>query len=222
MFCKFFSKSYMRTTNNIISSRGKKIFRKFDNYGVNNDHQDEVSPNELDAELDTTVTARLRGPLTRSAIKPRLLFPTAEQIVAKQHRSMVTNDEEEAATDIDELFDEVSSPTEQDDDFLSTPKAPRYAPVSQAITTRATRSAKKAEGTRFVDPTMPNTPTPEEGGSGSVTGVKVRHGKTSPFSEWRRIKGGTHRSGKKREGEAMAKISSKAIKRQHGGRDDVA
>lgn len=100
---------------------------------------------EIDAALEEDLPSRLRGPLTRSSIKPRLLFPTPEQIKAKEMRSQATEDEEEAVTDIDEA-NSLSTPKDQMSDTVATPKAPKFAPASPPITARATRSKQMGMG----------------------------------------------------------------------------
>ena len=119
-------------------SRGKKTFRKF------NDTEEVVSgvvddDAEIDAALEADLPSRLRRPLTRSSVKPRLLFPTPEQLRARETRSQATEDEEEAATDIEEP-NHLSTPKGQMDDVVATPMAPKFAPASPPTTTRVTRS----------------------------------------------------------------------------------
>ena len=75
--------------------------------------------------------------MTRSSIKPRLLFPSSQQIRAKERKSQLSEDDEEAITDIEEH--EVSTPAEEQH-VVATPKAPKFAPASPPTTGRATRS----------------------------------------------------------------------------------
>jgi len=112
----------------------------------------------------------LRRPLTRSSIKPRLLFPSAEQI---QERSQLTEDEEEAVTDIESEDYDMSTPLAQVDVTVGTPKAPKFAPATPPTTVRATRS-KDARMTR------------SPAGPGSDDGV--RGNSLSPFDRWQRTK----------------------------------
>lgn len=108
---------------------------------------DDGSDAEIDNALAADLPARLRDPLPRSSIKPRLLFPTPEQIKEKemrsqmrsQTRSQVMEDDEEADTDIDES-NKVTTPKDQVGGDAATPNAPRFAPASPPVTTRATRS----------------------------------------------------------------------------------
>ena len=132
----------------------------------------------------------LEYPLTRSSIKPRLLFPTSQQIKAKEARSQVTEDEEEATTDIED-------PSAMDEEEkITTPKPPRFAPASPPTTARVTRSkdvlmsspARPASDDEIVPPGAPRTP---------------RGGKLSPFDGWSQSK--SIAGGKKRGGEALTK-----------------
>src|SRR3954452_9759427 len=106
-------------------SRGKKIFRKFtaeDPSGADGQDDDYLGQEDLDEEVKSK---QLDRPLTRSAIQPRLLFPTRQQLKAKEMRSQATEDEEEAVTDIEE-----QSSMDHTDDIVATPKAPRLAPAA--------------------------------------------------------------------------------------------
>lgn len=148
-----------------------------------------------DDELAQTVPANLCRPLTRSSIKPRLLFPTAEQTKAKQKRSETTEDEEEAITDIEE------PPTPMDfaNDHVSTPKPPKFAPATPPTTARATRS-KKID----MDVSLGSddeVPSPNHVDSG-------KDAKLSPFDNWPRTKRQASGS-KKREGASMSRPSKK-------------
>ncbi|RDW94523.1 hypothetical protein BP5796_00286 [Coleophoma crateriformis] len=128
------------------------------------------------------------GPTTRSQLVPRRLFTKAP--------ADVTEDEEEAATDIEELG-RPSTPVDHGDDCTSTPKAPKFAPASPPTTARATRSSKKFSSDDELSPTRAG-----RGDSGSG----------SPYGRWSRTKYASVQ-GKKRDGEPMSKAgSSKRIR----------
>jgi len=199
---------YLCFANFTTYSRGKKIFRKFAD-------EDESTPqpignedDELDAELDKTVPAHLRGPLTRSSIKPRLLFPSQKQF------SQNAEDEEEAITDIEEQSHEVSTPVEHTDSPILTPKAPKFAPASPPTTARATRASKKAD--REISPVPIPSMVDEDQGSTSARAGRARGGKVSPFDSWQRTKGGPVSQSKKREGEMLMKNGGEVSKRLRG------
>src|SRR5436853_7824107 len=99
---------------------------------------DGVISDILSAELDATVPPHLRGPLTRS--KSRLLFPTSEQLAAKEKKSLVTDDEE-AMTER-ELSNEVSPPPEETNEEVFTPVAPKFTPATPPSTAHRTRSMR--------------------------------------------------------------------------------
>lgn len=71
-------------------------------------------------------------------MKPRLLFPTPEQLKAKE-MSQAMEDDEEAVTDVDES-NRLATPKDQVARLVATPKAPRFGPVSPPTTARSTRS----------------------------------------------------------------------------------
>lgn len=144
------------------------------------------SETEIDAQLEESLPSRLRGPLTRSSIKPRLLFPTAQQVKAREMRSQATEDEEEAITDIEEP-NSLSTPKGQMDNLVTTPKAPKFAPVSPPTTSRATRSKQ-----------MDMTSSPPESG---------RDGSVSPFLGWTVAKDKVSPGNKKRGGESLRRGS---------------
>ncbi|KAL2755927.1 hypothetical protein ACRALDRAFT_2068163, partial [Sodiomyces alcalophilus JCM 7366] len=104
--------------------RGKRVFRKFD-----------VDEEDEDAEGSRTI-------LTRSSIKPRRLFQTAEK---------VTPEDEEAVTDIEdhddmqETEDEATETPVAEKSGPSTPSAPRFGPATPPDTRRRTRFGPKAE-----------------------------------------------------------------------------
>ncbi|KAM0487020.1 hypothetical protein ACHAPX_000287 [Trichoderma viride] len=166
--------------------RGKKFFRKFSEFDV------EVE----DEELDSDVEAHFSKPLTRSSIKPRLLFPT--KAPAPKTKQML--EEEEAATDVEDTKDAseaeepsapapVKTPVKAKEERARTPEAPKYAPASPPETRRTTRSTNK----------LAAAPTPAK-----------RAGKKSPFDSWLRTKESATRSGTKRAaGESLAAAPAK-------------
>ena len=170
------------------------MFRKFGEEGF----EDEDNSDD-DDELAQMVEPNLRRPLTRSSIKPRLLFPSAHQTEAKEKRSQVTEDEEEAVTDIEE-------PHGMDvDEAVATPKPARFAPIAPATppTTARTLRSKKVD----MDPldseeeSMVASPTHIDSGKGA---------RISPYDNFPRTKnqaGG--KSSKKREGSLMSGVTKK-------------
>ncbi|KAH7380893.1 hypothetical protein BKA64DRAFT_223859 [Cadophora sp. MPI-SDFR-AT-0126] len=191
--------------------RGKKVFRKFgdgDEEPRASQSLVEESESEEEIEGDQTLTSNLRRPLTRSSIKPRLLFPTAEQSRAREAPSHNTEDEE-ADTDIEEPMDSISTPFDQVHPAASTPKAPRFGPVTPPTTARATRSKK-------IDvcssPTGPTSDDESVSTSPMVRNHRTASAKVSPFDQWQRVKPvkpSPTRGGKKREGDSLTRGSIK-------------
>lgn len=150
--------------------------------------------------MDSDVEAHFSKPLTRSSIKPRLLFPT--KAPAPKTKQML--EEEEAATDVEDAKDAteaeepsapapvetpVETPVKAKEERAQTPEAPKYAPASPPETRRTTRSTNKLSA----------APTPAK-----------RAGKKSPFDSWLRTKESANRSGTKRAaGEPLAAAPAK-------------
>lgn len=139
-------------------SRGKKLFRKFMDAG--GEAAGPADEYESDVQ-DEGFTTDLRRPLTRSTIKPRLLFPNDDQVRAKAARDSHNTEDEEADTDIEDLAG-ASTPFAQIDDVPATPKAPRFGPFGQidgvaATQTTAARTAATPKALRFGPITPPTT-----------------------------------------------------------------
>lgn len=149
-------------------SRGKRFFRKF---------APEMDISETHADNETSSS------LSRSSIKPRLLFP-----VQKASQPSVDDVDEEATTDIedgreadDQELTVPQTPVKMSSKETETPQAPKFAPMSPPDTKRTTRSTNKL----FED----------------ATPIKKKE-RRSPFDTWPRTK--DHKeSGKKREAEPM-------------------
>lgn len=89
--------SHWRTAITLTNySRGKKIFRKFHDVPPSNGSEED--PHSSGDDLRHQAGPVAHRPLTRSAIKPRLLFQ--EEIQARQ-REHDHEDDEEAVTDIE-------------------------------------------------------------------------------------------------------------------------
>lgn len=127
-----------------------------------------------------------RRPLTRSSIKPRLLFP-----VKPREGADAADEDEEAVTDIEDQAGAVAkgenphTPMDLVEESPGTPVAPKFAPASPPTTSRTTRHGSKA-----VDESTPIKPN--------------RGGKRSPFDGWRRVKNnGSEGHGQKRAGDEL-------------------
>ncbi|WQF86145.1 hypothetical protein CDEST_11159 [Colletotrichum destructivum] len=168
-------KALQREDGMVYVFRGKKIFRKF--------AEPEDEDEEDDAESSSS-ESRIRRPLTRSSIKPRLLFPVAPKTSAISS----TLEEEEAVTDIedhhleeeDDEEETPETPAEYQDECPSTPQAPKFGRTvaTPPDTRRTTRSGLKSE---------------------EATPIK-RRGRQSPFDGWPRVKSRHESSAPKRAG----------------------
>ena len=128
------------------NSRGKKVYRKFPD-----------DDDDMDEET---------RPLTRSSIKPRLLFPTPQQ---QREREADNISDEEATTEVEEAQDD------QDVEVTTPLKQTVFSPATPPTTGHATRSAtKKADD---VEP------------------VPLPRKKISPFDGWARKKASTSPGG---------------------------
>ncbi|KAH8598847.1 hypothetical protein B0O99DRAFT_614321 [Bisporella sp. PMI_857] len=170
--------------------RGKKVFRKFGE-----------DSNDVPVRSETARESGLEGSpdggrVTRSAIKPRLLFPTAQQIEAKEKRRQAIEDEEEAVTDIEEH--EIATPVNEREETVTTPKAPKFAPFSPPPTARRT--------TRSKDVQIGNSPA----GPGNDCDGQSDEKKLSPFNNWPRTKRGE--SSKKRTGSPIRDGGRKKVR----------
>ncbi|KAH7021036.1 uncharacterized protein B0I36DRAFT_333647 [Microdochium trichocladiopsis] len=174
--------------------RGKKIFRKF------SDSQDgrssALAAGDDEMSLEAAADEETPRRLTRSAIKPRLLFPPRDKAPATEE------DDEEAVTDIEDngvsflnaaTMPHPETPAEAHEDNLKTPKAPRFAPASPPSTIRTTRTTSKDLANE------------------SPLKRPIKSG--SPFDSWRVSKRTSGRTSLKREGEPL-ESSLETSKRQ--------
>jgi hypothetical protein len=95
-----------------------------------------------EAELDEVLPSSLRGPVTRSTVKPRILFPNEEQKKMRAHKAEdgePKTEDDEADTDIEDLMD-LSAAKGKIDNSATTSTALELALASSPTTTRAARS----------------------------------------------------------------------------------
>ncbi|KAI0100248.1 hypothetical protein GGR51DRAFT_356871 [Nemania sp. FL0031] len=182
-----------RSDGVLVVFRGKKIFRKFSESN-DADASSQAENEDLD-DLDLDSETPKQRPMTRSSIKPRLLFPSKSK--GKQVATAATLEDEEAVTDIednvfhdaqDDEMETPATPTQAAKGKVETPNAPRFGPASPPSTGRVTRSTDKLRG-----------------------GDKAKV--PSPFDGWRRSKSRAVPQSQKREGDFLAK-SPGSTKRQ--------
>ena len=137
--------------------------------------------------------------MTRSSIKPRLLFPPEQK---NADGEVYGTDDEEALTDIEEAAsvtvpfprEDFETPQELEGDTPATPAAPRFFFLLIRRTDSSTRQGSKAK--------IEDSP------------MKSRPAKTkSPFDVWRRSRSSAAH-GQKREGDPLAQGVPTAAKRQ--------
>lgn len=116
--------------------------------------------------------------------------------MAKADEPVITNEDEEAATDIEDHVlagmeaSSQATPFELTVDAPGTPEAPRFAPASPPTTVRTTRLGSKK--------------------GADSTPMKAKSAtKRSPFDGWRRVKGGAETSGHKRPGDDLPGTAAK-------------
>lgn len=156
---------------------------------------DHANLSSEETEIEGSASPR-RRPLTRSSVKPRLLFPTEKQ---RRERELA---EEEALTEIEDAHR-----VEKKEKKPITPVKESFAaPATPPTTGHATRSATKQAaiyngGTHFG----PSAPELVIEDLPSSTERRPRK-KTSPFDVWQRTKAVSsagHGKGKKRGAEQM-------------------
>jgi hypothetical protein len=132
-------------------------------------------------------------PLTRSSIKPRLLFPSDEEI--RQREQHADDVDEEAVTDIE--MGDTSSPTVEKlkTAEAGTPVKGRYKPASPPTTTRATRSTNMTSSLSHPTPIPEEEPEPMSVGTDDSFNMQPKPGRKSPFDSWQRTKTGRKRAG---------------------------
>lgn len=133
--------------------------------------------------------------MTRSSVKPRLLFPAPEQQASRSDEEAETDIEDNISAQEDLETEKPHTPLEMVDDKMpGTPVAPKFAPASPPTTMRTTR-----HGTKSAHETTPMK---------SLRSSKPR----SPFDGWRRVKGGSedgHGLSLKRSGDSLSADDAK-------------
>jgi hypothetical protein len=200
-----------------LSSRGKKVFRKFDEPSME-DNNNPGSP-----------------PRTRSSIKPRLLFPTKEQAQARETRNqekiadedhVIGENEvdEEAVTDIDEKRITKSQEILETEDSEMTDVFDVETEIETEVETEPATPGRKPKVDSFNSPPASGTrsvtrsgarkakPSPPIDGGPPIESqsVHMTRSKGTAFDSWKRTKGGLGSGrARKREGDAVGESISK-------------
>lgn len=116
--------------------------------------------------------------------------------MAKTDESKTPEDDEEAATDIEDHVlagmekDQLTTPADLVEEAPGTPEAPRFAPVSPPTTARTTRFSNKK-------------------GADSTPMKAKQPGKRSLFDAWPRTKGASQSTSLKRPGDELSAAAPK-------------
>lgn len=220
------------------SSRGKKIFRRFDGDEPDEAHSPTADPTGTPTNLTTTQDDQQRSPtrrrFTRSSIQPRLLWPADEQ----HHQEHLQHEAEEAPTDIEEEEQHhLNNTTAHTVPDLRDDHAIGHRPVADNVNADNPKTAyPTAEGAQqtsaVVSPANERTidtlneadvvrsvfdAAPEAGASASFPGSRAvllrGNDRCSPFDKWRRSKAGASQPR-----DASAAAAKRAPKRES---DDV-
>lgn len=201
-------------------SRGKKIFRRFSDPEEERASSAGTDTSDVPGQrtLKRQAGAAAQRPLTRSSIKPRLLFRSSDQLLEREPGP--DDVDEEAVTDI-EMDNASSSPVKaqtgkaaHNNNDQQTPARVHFKPTTPPpSTTRATRSAgKKASPLLQLTPVYEDEPEPMSVGTDETFPAQAKgKGKGhSPFDAWQRTKAGRKRAGEPAEGASVGKRTRSA------------
>ncbi|KAL8746384.1 MAG: hypothetical protein Q9190_001593 [Brigantiaea leucoxantha] len=178
-------------TYHLHSSRGKKFYRKFP--------QESPEPPAIlgseDLESDNLTPSARTLPLTRSSIKPRLLFPPSNQ---SQEPCL---DDEEAPTDVEDLSDihnnaeTTPKNAPEQDKRPATPVPKSSDPTTPPTTGHATRAVTR-RARLDTSQSSPNGSELMDESSSSLLLDQPKRRKVTPFDGWQRTKAGLSGTGK--------------------------
>ncbi|RMY02612.1 hypothetical protein D0868_07890 [Hortaea werneckii] len=211
----------MRDEGVVYIFRGKKIFRRFSD--PEQDRSSSAGASDVSDVPGQRTLRRQAGtaaqrPLTRSSIKPRLLFPSEEQ---RLEREAGPDDvDEEATTDIE--LPNVPTPQKQKgkahhQKHIETPRKGRFDPVSPPSTKQTKRAANRSAVSGRCTPILEGEESEAEPmslPSGTFPTHTAGAGSNKKiFDSWKRTKAGPSR---KRAGEPMVEDESN-VKRARSG-----
>nr|POF13228.1 hypothetical protein CFP56_10375 [Quercus suber] len=177
--------------------RGKKIFRRFGDAEEANESSSGSELGQRSLKRKAGVTAQ--RPLTRSTVKPRLLFPSADQL---QQRMLAADQaDEEAVTDIEMPN---AAPAESHHDVAAAAAAPSGDRFTPPPTNRSKRSSSKKTP-------MHATPIYEDSTTTDAMEATFPKKSANPFDAWPRTK-----SGRKRAGDAPGEGSGSGKRTRSG------
>ena len=168
--------------------RGKKIFRAFADGEAEGAEEEASTPDQR--RLKRQAGEAAQRPLTRSAIKPRLLFPSEPQC---QERDAGADDvDEEAVTDIEMDVAQPTLASNGDESLVSPP--PTHKKRTRTVKIPLDRTPAPIE----EDEPEPMSLGTDESFASTSSAGKGKGKAKSPFDTWQRTK-----SARKRAGEAV-------------------
>jgi hypothetical protein len=188
------------TLTTINLSRGKKLFRKFDEKDEEKEQSDDDGDLGLFANrpdlLDSSVNLRVPR-VTRSAIRGRVLFPSNEKVKSEELPPPTNNDDEEATTDIDEHVE----PVDSDDVVASSEDTAENLPPKRAL-----RSRRLSDGEKIAPHLA------------AIAETQKKGKRASPFDIWKRKKQSPLEASipKKREADNSPVTTAPATKKTRG------
>ncbi|KAK5128479.1 hypothetical protein LTR85_003147 [Meristemomyces frigidus] len=191
--------------------RGKKIFRRFSD--PEEEHASSAGTEISDVPGQRTLRRQAgvaaQRPLTRSAIKPRLLFPSEEQLLEREQG--LDDVDEEAVTDIE--MPNASSPVKQKGKAhdLQTPTRHRIKRTTPPSTSRATRSMDKHASPVKPTPIYEDEPEPMSVGADETFPAQSKRKTHSPFDTWQRMKPSRKRAGDPSESAGSGKRTRSTV-----------
>jgi hypothetical protein len=210
--CKQRQLTLNRNGSLTMYSRGKKIFRKFDDAAAAANSDDD---NLSDLDIRHKAGGAAHRPFTRSSIKPRLLFQKEER------REAAEEADEEALTDIEMPHPSptkkrgakaMSSPAAEEEADVVTPVKNQFQATTPPSTGRPSRAKKDISSNETIVTTTLHTQlfATDDSRTPSIpsTTGSIRAGMSSPFDQWSRSKSGVRTvsatKGTKREGTPLA------------------
>ncbi|KAK8252454.1 hypothetical protein HDK77DRAFT_150970 [Phyllosticta capitalensis] len=186
--------------------RGRKMFSEFVERPGDSDVDESEKP--LGGSPVRHLAAAKTGPrrLTRSSIKPRLLWPNEEQQRARASKS--------AEEDFDEFDMTTNSGNHcqvpQQGVAAQTPAKQRFFNIGTPPSTRPTRASTKKDAIADAGPSPQHSPShARQDDQGLDVPLDVPKKRSPFFNNWRRTKSGSGATNPKREGELLEAAGAK-------------
>jgi hypothetical protein len=179
-------------TANHSRSRGKKVTKRIeDSEPEESDDEQESFLNRLPEEERLKILAQ--KPMTRSSIKPRLLFPTEEQEDAREQKALRASQrsEEEVETEVDEeaITDIDDAHLQADDSEVENDHEQRDTPRALTRSDDMLKTPNHSDRDSFVTPSTGRATRSKDANSSPMS-IDSAKRTASPFDNWRRIKKG--------------------------------